>query len=143
LLRLAEERGFAQVESYMRFVQDDAASEVRRALATLKPGRHTFRDVLDDGTVLRVALEVSPNGLAIDFAGTGPEHAGNLNAPRAVTLACVLYFLRMLVGKAIPLNSGCLRHVRVHVPERCLLSPGPERAVAGGNVETSQRVVDL
>jgi 5-oxoprolinase (ATP-hydrolysing) len=48
-----------------------------------------------------------------------------------------------LVGKPIPLNSGCLRHVSVHVPEHSLLSPGPERAVAGGNVETSQRVVDL
>jgi 5-oxoprolinase (ATP-hydrolysing) len=109
----------------------------------LRPGRHTFRDALDDGTPLCVTLEVSARGLDIDFTGTGPEHPGNLNAPRAVTLACVLYFLRVLVGKAIPLNSGCLRHVRLRLPQRSLLSPGPERAVAGGNVETSQRVVDL
>jgi len=143
LLQLAAERGFEQVESYMRFVQDNAASEVRRALAKLSPGRHRFRDALDDGTPLSVTLDVGPSGLHIDFEGTGAEHAGNLNAPRAVTLACVLYFLRVLVGKPIPLNSGCLRHVSVRIPEGSLLSPSPARAVAGGNVETSQRVVDL
>ena len=142
LLELAEERGVQQVERYMRFVQDNAASEVQKALRLLPRGRHTFTDRLDDGTPLVVALEVDAGQLTVDFEGTGPEHPGNLNAPRAVTLACVLYFLRLLVGKPIPLNSGCLRHVRVLVPEPSLLSPGPERAVAGGNVETSQRVVD-
>ncbi|RYZ08972.1 MAG: hypothetical protein EOO73_06680 [Myxococcales bacterium] len=142
LLGLAEERGLAEVERYMAFVQDNAAREVRQALGALTPGRHSFRDALDDGTPLVVTLDVSPNGLVVDFTGTGAEHAGNLNAPRAVTLACVLYFLRVLVGKPIPLNSGCLRHVELRIPERSLLSPGPERAVAGGNVETSQRVVD-
>jgi 5-oxoprolinase (ATP-hydrolysing) len=142
LLELAEERGVPQVERYMRFVQDNAANEVQKALGRLPRGRHTFSDSLDDGTPLVVTLEVDAEQLTVDFDGTGPEHPGNLNAPRAVTLACVLYFLRLLVGKPIPLNSGCLRHVRVLVPERSLLSPGPERAVAGGNVETSQRVVD-
>lgn len=142
LLTLARERGLDEVERYMAFVQDNAASEVRRALASLEPGRHTFRDALDDGTPLVVTLEVSPDHLLVDFSGTGAEHAGNLNAPRAVTLACVLYFLRVLVGKPIPLNSGCLRHVRLVIPARSLLAPGPRCAVAGGNVETSQRVVD-
>jgi 5-oxoprolinase (ATP-hydrolysing) len=142
LLELAEERGMQEVERYMRFVQDDAAREVQKAIGYLPRGRRTFADRLDDGTPLVVTLEVDAGQLTIDFEGTGPEHPGNLNAPRAVTLACVLYFLRLLVGKPIPLNSGCLRHVRLLVPERSLLSPGPERAVAGGNVETSQRVVD-
>ena len=143
LLQLTDERGTSQVERYMRFVQDNAASEVRKALSRLPRGRHSFSDSLDDGTPLVVALEVDDLGLSVDFTGSGCEHPGNLNAPRAVTLACVLYFLRLLVGKAIPLNSGCLRHVRLLVPAGSLLSPGPERAVAGGNVETSQRVVDV
>jgi 5-oxoprolinase (ATP-hydrolysing) len=108
----------------------------------LPRGRHAFADSLDDGTPLVVTLEVTAGRLTVDFSGTGAEHPGNLNAPRAVTLACVLYFLRLLVGKPIPLNSGCLRHVQLIVPEPSLLSPGPGRAVAGGNVETSQRVVD-
>jgi 5-oxoprolinase (ATP-hydrolysing) len=142
LLALTAERGVDEVERYMSFVQDNAATEVRRALGSLEPGRHTFRDALDDGTPLVVTLDVRDGELLVDFSGSGAEHAGNLNAPRAVTLACVLYFLRVLVGKSIPLNSGCLRHVRLVIPERSLLSPGPERAVAGGNVETSQRVVD-
>jgi 5-oxoprolinase (ATP-hydrolysing) len=142
LLELARERTMSEVERYMGFVQDNAASVVLRALRELPPGRHTFRDSLDDGTPLVVALEVTPSGLSVDFSGSGPEHAGNLNAPRAVTLACVLYFLRVLVGKPIPLNSGCLRHVELIVPEPSVLAPGPERAVAGGNVETSQCVVD-
>ena len=55
----------------------------------------------------------------------------------------MLYVLRALVGRAIPLNSGCLRDVSVHIPERSILNPSPGRAVAGGNVETSQRVVDV
>jgi 5-oxoprolinase (ATP-hydrolysing) len=143
LLALADERGGAEVERYMRFVQDNAGNEVKRALAQLAPGRHAFRDQLDDGTPIAVTLEVGPNELGVDFTGSGGEHAGNLNAPRAVTVAAVLYFLRLLVGKPLPLNSGCLRHVRLVLPEPSLLSPGPERAVAGGNVETSQRVVDV
>jgi 5-oxoprolinase (ATP-hydrolysing) len=143
LLELAAERGMAEVEAYMAFVQDDAAGEVLRVLARLEPGQHRFHDRLDDGTELAVTLEVGPRSLRVDFTGSGAEHPGNLNAPRAVTLACVLYFLRVLVGKPIPLNGGCLRYVTVAVPEASLLSPGPERAVAGGNVETSQRVVDL
>jgi 5-oxoprolinase (ATP-hydrolysing) len=143
LLGLASERGIDEVERYMVFVQDNAAGEVQRALQGLAPGSSTFRDALDDGTPVVVTLNVSAKGLRVDFSGTGPEHPGNLNAPSAVTLACVLYFLRVLVGKPIPLNSGCLRHVQVVIPPGSLLSPSPERAVAGGNVETSQRVVDV
>jgi 5-oxoprolinase (ATP-hydrolysing) len=142
LLELSRERGTDQVERYMRFVQDNAAIEVQQALKRLPPGRHCFADQLDDGTPLVVTLDVGPERLLVDFAGTGPEQPGNLNAPRAVTIACVLYFLRVLVGKPIPLNSGCLEHVALAIPERCLLAPSAERAVAGGNVETSQRVVD-
>jgi 5-oxoprolinase (ATP-hydrolysing) len=143
LLALAQERGMAEVERYMQFVQDNAASEVLRALRQLRPGRHAFSDMLDDGTPIAVTLDVSPNRIIIDFSGTGSQQRGNLNAPRAVTVAAVLYFLRVLVGKPIPLNSGCLRHVELRIPERSLLSPGPDAAVAGGNVETSQRVVDV
>jgi 5-oxoprolinase (ATP-hydrolysing) len=140
---LANERGMDQVEDYMRFVQENAASEVARALGELTPGRHVFGDALDDGTPIAVALDIHDGRAVVDFGGTGREQlTGNLNAPAAVTLAAVLYFLRVLVGKSIPLNSGCLRHVAVRIPAGSLLAPGAERAVAGGNVETSQRIVD-
>lgn len=140
---LIERYGWNVVEAYMRHVQDDAAAAVGEAIAELGDGEHSFEDAMDDGTPIRVCLQVEGSRLRVDFRGTGPQSEGNLNAPRAVTLAAVLYVLRTLVGRPIPLNSGCLRTVEVSIPPGTLLSPHPDRAVAGGNVETSQRVVDV
>ncbi len=140
---LVREHGLPRVERYMQAVQDLAADSVARALGDLSPGSHTFQDQLDDGTQISVTANVAPGRLELDFSASDRESPGNLNAPRAVTLAAVLYVLRTLVGRAIPLNSGCLRHVTVRIPERSILNPGPGKAVAGGNVETSQRVVDV
>jgi 5-oxoprolinase (ATP-hydrolysing) len=81
--------------------------------------------------------------MRIDFAGTDVATSGNLNAPRAVVLAAVLYVLRCLVAERIPLNGGCLAPVELLVPHGSLLDPPPGAAVVGGNVETSQRVVDV
>ena len=143
LLELSGAHGQPLVERYMGAVQDLAGDSVARAIAELGEGRREFRDRLDDGTPIEVTLTATAGKLHIDFSGSGAESEGNLNAPRAVTLAAVLYVLRCLVGRAIPLNSGCLRDVTVHIPERCILNPSSGRAVAGGNVETSQRVVDV
>ncbi len=88
-----------------------------------------------------------PSGLAarmrIDFSGTGPASAGNLNAPPAVVRSAVIYVLRALVDERIPLNGGCLTPVQIVIPEDSILSPPRGAAVVGGNVETSQRVVDV
>ena len=145
LLRaLVAEHGAAGVEAYMGHVQDNARARVEAALAALPDGTVRFADALDDGTPIAVTLTKRGRQLDIDFAGTGPEQeAGNLNAPRAVTVAAVIYVLRCLVGEPIPLNGGCLAPVNLHIPSGSLLSPGPGRAVCGGNVETSQRVVDV
>ncbi len=143
LHELVRERGLASVERYMQAVQDLAADSVLAALRELPDGTHAFEDHLDDGSPVRVTARLNGGRLALDFNGSAAQSSGNLNAPRAVTLAAVLYVLRALVGRSIPLNSGCLRHVTVHIPERSLLNPAPGAAVAGGNVETSQRVVDV
>jgi 5-oxoprolinase (ATP-hydrolysing) len=143
VLELAREHGLPKVERYMQAVQDLAAASVARALREFPDDSRTFRDRLDDGTALEVTLIVADGKVELDFTRCGPESSGNLNAPRAVTLAAVLYVLRALVGRPIPLNSGCLRHVTVRLPERSIVNPGPGKAVAGGNVETSQRVVDI
>jgi 5-oxoprolinase (ATP-hydrolysing) len=140
---LVREHGLPRVERYMQAVQDLAADSVRRAIGLLSQGSHSFRDQLDDGTQIGVTASIANGLLELDFSTSAPESRGNLNAPRAVTLAAVLYVLRTLVGRAIPLNSGCLRHVTVRIPEHSILNPGPGKAVAGGNVETSQRVVDV
>ncbi|MDH3728358.1 MAG: hydantoinase B/oxoprolinase family protein, partial [Myxococcales bacterium] len=113
------------------------------AIETLDDGVHAFRDRLDDGTRIAVRVTVSGRSMEIDFEGTDPAVDNNLNTPKAVTVAAVLYVLRVLVGKPIPLNSGCLRPVTIRIPEGSLLAPEPWRAVAAGNVETSQRIVDV
>lgn len=73
----------------------------------------------------------------------GHEVYGNCNAPRAVTLSAILYCLRCMVGHDVPLNQGCLAPVKVVLPEHSLLNPSADAAVVGGNVLTSQRVVDV
>ena len=145
LLRaLVDREGRAEVEAYMGFVREDAARRVRAAIQRLDPEARRFEDALDDGTPIVVAVETTDDGgLIIDFDGTGPASEGNLNAPRAVTVAAALYVMRSLVGAPIPLNSGCLAPIELRIPSGSLLDPPEEAAVAGGNVETSQRVVDV
>jgi len=68
---------------------------------------------------------------------------GNCNAPRAITLSAIIYCLRCMVGHDVPLNQGCLKPVTVIIPRGCILDPSETAAVVGGNVLTSQRVVDV
>ena len=102
---------------------------------------------LDDGHLIRVKISRSGADLVIDFSGTSGLHPGNLNATPAIVRSAILYVLRLLVNRPMPLNEGLLEHVRVHLPP-CFLNPEfPENprdcpAVVGGNVETSQRLVD-
>lgn len=140
---------------YMDHVQAHASALVERAISSLslpdsgvgaaatRAATAHLSDQLDDGSVISVAITRHAGRLCIDFSGTSPAHPGNLNAPRAVTVAAVIYVLRCLVGAPIPLNSGCLAPVELIIPEGCLLDPPPGVAVCGGNVETSQRVVDV
>jgi 5-oxoprolinase (ATP-hydrolysing) len=139
---MVDRYGLETVLAYMRHVQDNAAAKVADEIAKIPDGEHHFVDALDDGARISVTLRVRDNRMEVDFEGTSPEVEGNLNAPRAVTIAALIYVLRTLVGEPIPLNGGCLRPVTVRIPERSLLSPSRDRAVAGGNVETSQRIVD-
>jgi 5-oxoprolinase (ATP-hydrolysing) len=129
VLELVEEQGIDAVETSMRQLQEAAAGKVAREIARLEDGEHGFEDFLDDGTAIRVSLSVQGDRMHIDFAGTAPAVPGNLNAPRAVVQAAVIYVLRALVAERIPPGS--------------LLDPPPGAAVVGGNVETSQRIVDV
>jgi 5-oxoprolinase (ATP-hydrolysing) len=144
LARLALDGG--ELVEYLGHVQRHAAALVARAIAglPLSEGQTTaFRDALDDGSPIAVAVTRRGEQLRIDFSGSAAAHPGNLNAPRAVTVAAVIYVLRCLVGAPIPLNSGCLAPIELVIPEGGLLDPPPEVAVCGGNVETSQRIVDV
>jgi 5-oxoprolinase (ATP-hydrolysing) len=143
LARLAQDGD--ELLDYLEHVQRHAAALVARAIAGLALGQAParFRDRLDDGSPICVTVSRAGDRLRIDFTGSAGAHPGNLNAPRAVTVAAVIYVLRCLVGAPIPLNSGCLAPIDLIVPEGGLLDPPPHVAVCGGNVETSQRIVDV
>ena len=142
LERMIGEFGLETVQAYMGHVQDNAEEAVRRVVARLHDG--TFEYAMDDGSRIRVAIRVDRDRrrVTVDFDGTSPQHPGNLNAPLAVTRAAVLYVFRCLVRDAIPLNEGCLKPVDLRIPAGCMLNPRHPAAVVGGNVETSQCVVD-
>jgi 5-oxoprolinase (ATP-hydrolysing) len=143
LRELVEEHGVGVVATTMEQLQQAAAAKVAREIGRLPDGVHDFEDRMDDGTPLRVRLSIDGERMGIDFAGTGSAHPGNLNAPRAVVHAAVIYVLRALVAERIPLNGGCLDPVTIVIPQGSLLDPPPGAAVVGGNVETSQRIVDV
>jgi len=144
LERLVLQQGQAEVSQYMHHVQRNAEQQVRAALTQLPKGVFPFEDAMDDGARIKVTLTVASASLRVDFSGTSAaQQSSNLNAPRAVTVAALLYVLRGLVGRAIPLNAGCLAPVELIIPEGSLLSPPRGAAVVAGNVETSQRVVDV
>lgn len=143
LLRgLCAQYGVPAVQAYMGHVRRNAANTMADCIAALPDGAYSFTEILDSGAPIRCAVTIDGSRATVDFTGTAPQLEGNLNAPRAVAISAVLYVFRTLVGKPIPLNSGCLDPIEVIIPEGSLLSPRPPAAVVGGNVETSQRICD-
>ncbi len=142
LARLCSQYGLKAVRAYMGHVQDNAEESVRRVIGALSDGE--FVMPMDDGLQIKVQIRVDRGRRTarIDFTGTSAQAKNNLNAPRSVTKAAVLYVFRCLVEDDIPMNAGCLKPLEIHIPDGTLLSPRPPGAVAGGNVETSQAVVD-
>ena len=142
LRRMVAEFGLDVVTAYMTHVQDNAEENVRRVIDRLKDA--TCERKMDDGSVIRVAIRIDREARSarIDFTGTSPELASNLNAPSAVARAAVLYVFRCMVDDDIPLNEGCLKPIEITIPEGSMLAPRYPAAVVGGNVETSQAVTD-
>ena len=119
---------------------------VRAGIAALPDGRYEAAELLEtaDGELeLRVAATVAGDELELDFAGTAPQHDGNLNCPLAVTTSACLFVVRALTDPDVPASAGALVPVTVRAPEGCLVNARPPAAVAAGNVETSSRIVDL
>ncbi len=140
LRRMVAHFGLEVVQAYMGHVQDNAEEAVRRVITALSDGEYVY--TLDNGAVIRVAVRVNRGARSaeVDFTGTSAQLPGNFNAPSSVAMAAVLYVFRTLVNDDIPLNSGCLKPVRVIIPSGCMLAPGYPAAVAAGNVETSQAI---
>ncbi len=151
LQQLTKHYSFPVVEAYMQHVQAAAEHKMRAALSSIKNGEYRYTDYLDlngDEAAIRVCVTIEGDSAEIDFSGTSSVLPSNLNANPAIVTAAVMYCLRCLIDEDIPLNEGVLAPIKIMLPE-CLLNPPPNEsakdcaAVAGGNVETSQRVVDV
>lgn len=159
--------GLEVVQAYMSHIQKNAEVAVRNMLKEIAhtSGKSDLyaEDFMDDGTPIRLHIEIdAEQGTAkFDFNETGLEVYGNCNAPTAVTLSAIIYCLRCMVGHDVPLNQvlicslasvesdlktffqGCLTPISINIPKGSILSPSQVAAVVGGNVLTSQRVVDV
>ncbi|HEU0088635.1 MAG TPA: hydantoinase B/oxoprolinase family protein [Pseudonocardiaceae bacterium] len=138
--KMIDHFGLEVVQAYMRHVQDNAEEAVRRVIDALDDGAYRYE--MDSGAVISVQISVDreQRSATVDFTGTSPQLDTNFNAPMSVANAAVLYVFRTLVADDIPLNDGCLRPLRIVIPEGCLLAPEYPAAVVAGNVETSQAV---
>ncbi len=142
LTAMVKQFSLPTVLAYMQFVQDNAEQAVREAVMKLKDGSFTL--LLDNGAQVCVKVMVNhvQRSAVVDFTGTSNQLNNNFNAPRAVTMAAVLYVFRSLVDADIPLNAGCLKPIQVIVPEGCMLNPAYPAAVVAGNVETSSCITN-
>ena len=142
LRRMVGDFGLDVVQAYMRHVQDNAEEAVRRVITRLRDGQFTLK--LDNGAQIQVAIRVktAARSAEIDFSGTSAQLSNNFNAPTAVCMAAVLYVFRTLVDDDIPLNAGCLKPLKVIIPEGSMLNPKPPASVVAGNVETSSCITN-
>ncbi len=142
LRHMIDQFGLEVVQAYMDHVQDNAAAEVARVIGRLSDGEYEYPT--DTGQVIRVKITVDRDRgeATVDFTGTSEAQANNFNAPEPVTRAAVLYVFRVMVEAPIPMNAGCLRPVKIVIPEGSMLSPRYPAAVVAGNVETSQHVTN-
>ena len=138
LLALVDHHGREVVTAYMKHVQDNAEESVRRVIYRLSDGE--FGVDLDDGSHIQVkiAIDRKERCAIVDFTGTSAQRPSNFNAPRSVSRAVVLYVFRTLVDADIPMNAGCLKPIKIIIPEGSMLSPVYPAAVVAGNVEVSQ-----
>ncbi len=149
LLELVDADGEAAVAAAMAALQDYSERLMRGALAALPDGSYAAEDWLDgdglgrESIRIRVAVELDGGRARVDFSGSDDQVEGGVNANLAVTLAAVYYVFRCLAQADIPANAGMMRPIEVRAPEGSIVNAEFPAAVAGGNVETSQRIVDV
>lgn len=141
------------VQAYMKYIQENAEIAVRDMLKEIaretreRTGTTVLyaEDKMDDGSPIKLNIHIDETcGSALfDFTGSGYQVHGNCNAPKAITLSALIYCLRCMVGHDVPLNQGCLNPIQVIIPKNSILDPSDDAAVVGGNVLTSQRIVDV
>jgi len=148
LLEVCKKYGERELHTYGNFLLKYSESMMKSALRLLKPGMYKAEDFLDgDGfksgpLKIRVRMKLSRDRAEVDFSGSAPQCAGNVNAVEAIAVSAVYYVFRCLLAEDVPATSGLFRPIRVITPAGTVVNAKPPAAVAGGNVETSQRMVD-
>ncbi len=146
---LVSRYGLVQMDEAMLELIAYTARCTRRLLASLPDGTYRFTDILDDDGIssepipISVAVTIAGESATVDFSGSAPQQQGSINAVEAITLSAVNYVFRCLLGLDVPNNAGCMEPIRVIAPPGTVVNALPPAAVAGGNVETSQRIVDV
>jgi N-methylhydantoinase B len=149
LQELALRYGQAELTHYMEALLAYAERMTRRLLESLPDGSYSYTDYLDDDGAdsqripIQVSVTIRGDQAEVNFSGSAGQQRGSINAVYAITLSCVHYVFRSLVGLDVPNNAGCLAPLQVIAPEGSVVNAHPPAAVAAGNVETSQRIVDV
>lgn len=144
LVELAQRTSSAELAEAIAALQDYAERVLRARLQSVPDGVYRFADRLDHGpTDIICELTVAGDEVTVDLTGCGDQSAGSLNAVRAVTVSAVLYCFACLLPPRVPVNAGCLRPITIVTRPGSIVDALPPAAVAGGNVECSQRIVDV
>ncbi len=149
LIETVQKHGIRKISKYGRFIQEYAEIILRQTIQDIPDGSYTFVDFLDDDGIthkpIRIAVEIriQKNEAQIDFSSSDPQTEGGVNANFAVTSSAVLYVFRSLIKEDIPFNTGLLKPLNIIAPRGSIVNAQYPAATAGGNVETSQRIVDV
>jgi N-methylhydantoinase B len=149
LLEIVERRGEKETSVYAAHLIHYSARLMRHTIASIPNGTYEAEDALDDDGItddpVRIAVRIVVRGekAFIDFTGSAPQVAGAINAVEAITVSAVSYVFRCLVGGEVPASAGLMEPIEVIAPAGTVVNANPPASVAGGNVETSQRIVDV
>ena len=149
LLEIIERRGEREATEYASQLIDYSARLMRYTIASIPDGTYEAEDALDDDGVedrpvpIRVRITIDGERALVDFAGSAPQVVGAINAVEAITVSAVSYVFRCLVGGEVPASAGLMEPIEVIAPRGTVVNANPPASVAGGNVETSQRIVDV
>src|SRR5437868_10569966 len=148
LLEIVERRGEREARNYASHLISYFARMMRQAVAAIPDGVYRAEDALDDDGIsdneipIRVQIKIEGDRARVDFTGTSPQVAGAINAVEAITVSAVAYCFRCLIGGDVPASAGLMEPIEVIAPRGTVVNANHPASVAGGNVETSQRIVD-
>src|ERR1700752_1148790 len=149
LLEIVERRGESEATEYASQLIDYSARLMRHTIASIPDGSYEAEDALDDDGVddrevrIRVRITIKGERATVDFTGSAPQVTGAINAVEAITVSAASYVFRCLIAGEVPASAGLMEPIEVIAPSGTVVNANPPASVAGGNVETSQRVVDV